>query len=403
MTAAADRDPFSRRLEWDARTNALARLTEEKQRAGVDVFDLTISNPTAAGIPYPETLLAPLADRRGLAYRPDPQGPPCARQAIARAYEEQGLAVDSERLVLTASTSEAYSWLFKLLCMPGDEVAVPKPSYPLFDFLAHLECVGLRPYALGFDGQYHWDASELERALAVDPLRLRSILLVNPNNPTGNYLHRQEREAIVQLAHERGLPLIVDEVFSHYALEAGADAVRSMVDERRALTFCLNGFSKLLGLPQLKLGWIYVAGPEEAAARALANLTLIADTYLSVSTPVALATPELLGLRAALAGAIGARLEGNLASLRQTLGRSAATVLPVEGGWYATLALPRICSDEEWALTLLEEDNLIVQPGYFFDDPIEAHVVICLLTPPRVLAEGLRRIAQRLSRLAPLV
>jgi alanine-synthesizing transaminase len=384
---------YSRRLPWSVPPSPLALLVEGEIARGAVLLDLTSSNPTRASLPYPETLLSALTHPAGLVYQPDPAGVPAARAAIAGYYAERGHAVDPEHLVLTASTSEAYAWLFKLLCDPGDAVLVPAPSYPLFDYLGALECVLLRPYPLGFDGHWYLDVAELGRVSD----GAKAALLVHPNNPTGSFLSRTEWEALVPLAEARGLALVVDEVFSDFVLTSGGDRLDSTVSEKRVLTFTLSGLSKVVGLPQLKLGWIHVGGPAVAVAEALARLELIADTYLSVSTPVALATPQLLGERERLAAPIAERTAGNLVRMAEAVRDSPVSLLPVAGGWYAMLRLPRTRSDEDWAMTLVARDGVLVQPGYFYDVPLEACLIISLLTPPEILKEGLGRLVRRVE------
>ncbi|HEX2569700.1 MAG TPA: pyridoxal phosphate-dependent aminotransferase [Polyangia bacterium] len=384
---------YSRRLSWSVPPSPLSLLVEEEIARGNVLLDLTSSNPTRAGLPYSSTLLSALTHPEGLIYRPDPSGLPVARAAIARYYAERGHAVDPEHLVLTASTSEAYAWVFKLLCDPGDTVLVPQPSYPLFDYLAALECVSLRPYHLGFDGHWYLDEAELDRVAE----GAKAALLVHPNNPTGSFLSRAEWEALVTRAGARGFALVVDEVFSDFVLTPGGDRLDSTVSEARVLTFTLSGLSKVVGLPQLKLGWIHVGGPAAEVREALARLELIADTYLSVSTPVALAAPSLLAEWRQLAEPLVRRTAGNLALIAAAVAGSPVSLLPVAGGWYAMLRLPRTRSDEEWAMTLVRRDGVLVQPGYFYDVPIEACLVISLLTPPEILKEGLDRLRRRVE------
>jgi alanine-synthesizing transaminase len=384
---------YSRRLSWSVPPSPLALLVEEKIARGTALLDLTSSNPTRASLPYSETLLSALTHPEGLVYQPDPAGVPVARAAIAGYYAERGHTVDPEHLVLTASTSEAYAWLFKLLCDPGDAVLVPQPSYPLFDYLAALESVLLRPYHLGFDGHWYLDVAELERVSE----GAKAALLVHPNNPTGSFLSRAEWEALVALAQARGFALVVDEVFSDFVFTTGGDRLDSTVNETRVLTFTLSGLSKVVGLPQLKLGWIHVGGPAAEVVESLARLELIADTYLSVSTPVALATPQLLAERSQWAGPIARRTADNLALVAAAVEGSPVSLLPVSGGWYAMLRLPRTQSDEDWAMTLVERDGVLVQPGYFYDVPLEACLIISLLTPPEILKEGLERLLRRVE------
>lgn len=391
---------YSRRLDWAAPPNTLASLLDEKRAANAKLLDLTVSNPTRVGLPYPTDAIArALADPRAATYDPTPQGLPEARRAVADYYAAHGDEVNPEHLLLTASTSEAYALLFKLLCDPGDCVLVPRPSYPLFDFLSALEGVALADYPLSFDGAWHLDRAALEDALdraeAAHPGRVRALLAVSPNNPTGSFLKRDERALLASLCRERDLALIVDEVFADYAFAPDPRRAPSMVSEREALCFTLSGCSKVLGLPQLKLGWVHVSGPDEERGRALARLELVADTYLSVGASAQLALPALLPLRDEIGGAILARCRQNLATLRERTMGTACQALPVEGGWYATLRLPAVQSDEAWALSLLAHDDVLVQPGYFYDLPSEAHVVVSLLCDPASFEEGLRRLLAR--------
>ena len=380
---------FSSRLAWNSHPNPLSLLLERKRAAGAEVLDLTESNPTRAGIAYPvEAIVAALADRRSLEYDPNPAGLPAAREAVAEYYSGR---VEPERIVLTASTSEAYGYLFKLLANPGDDVLVPRPSYPLFDYLAALENVSVRHYRLAYAGAWHIDFESLH---AQANERMRAVILVNPNNPTGSFLKREERARLSRFCAERGLGLICDEVFADYSFEDDPERVRSLVDEQDALAFSLSGLSKVAGLPQLKLGWIVASGPDSPRRRAHENLELIADTYLSVGTPVQLAATKLLALRNEIQTSILTRVRSNRDFLAGSIGRdSPFRALPSEGGWYAVIQAPRIRSEEQWALHLLDSDDVLVQPGFFFDFESEAFLVVSLLTPEAVFREGIRRIS----------
>ena len=394
----------SRRLDWQARPNALSLLLDEKRAAGAPILDLTVSNPTRVGIAYPaEAIARALGDPRAASYEPTPQGLPEARAAVADYYATCGLTVSPEDLILTASTSEAYSFLFKLLCDPGDVVLVPHPSYPLFEYLASLETVRLVPYPLGFDGHWFVDFDALQKAIDDSGGRARAILLVNPNNPTGSFLKREERWRLSELSAARNLPLIVDEVFADYGFDTPdrPRRVASLIDEERATCFSLSGLSKVVGLPQLKLGWIHVGGPRAERAALLGRLELVADTYLSVGAPVQLAARALLGMRDTVGAAIAARTKRNLAALQQIVTDTALQVLPVEGGWYATVRLPAIRTDEQWALELLRGDGVLVQPGYFYDfDGRAPHVVVSLLPEPAVFDDGAARMVARVALLS---
>lgn len=357
-----------------------------RRSAGGRMLDLTESNPTRAELPYAEDVLMALADPRGRVYAPDPRGSASARQSVADYYAERGREVSPEAVVLTASTSEAYAFLFQLLADPGDEILAPRPSYPLFEFLAGLACVTMRSYPLRYDGAWHIDFAALEASFSA---RTRAVVVVNPNNPTGSFLKQDELERLEAIAARRGVAILSDEVFADYAFGEDRQRVTTLVGPRRALTFSLSGLSKVAGLPQLKLGWIVVSGPESGAA--LEALELIADTYLSVSTPVQVALPALLAAGRRTREAIRGRTRANLEELRAALRASPASVLNVEGGWYAVMQLPRTRSEEAWMLGLLEQD-VLVQPGYFFDFEQEAYAVVSLLTPETVFAEGVRRL-----------
>lgn len=350
------------RLDFTLRENALSRALAARREPYVD---LTISNPTAVGLPLAETAL-PAAP----AYAPDPRGLLNAREAVARYH-----GVSSEQVILSASTSESYSWLFKLLCDPGDEVLVPQPSYPLFDFLTALESVKAVPYALRWDGEWHIGA------LPVSP-KTRAILVVNPGNPTGAFLKREELETL----QRTGLPIISDEVFADYFVADDPRRVRSLAGVPG--TFVLSGLSKVAGLPQLKLGWI-------VTSTQLAELELIADTYLSVSTPVQLAAPRLLESRHEFQRALSFRLAENRKALQPPPG-APWHALRSEGGWSAILSVPRSRSEEEWALRLLDA-GVLVHPGYFFDFPSEGFLVVSLLPEPAEFARGVALLASVLG------
>ncbi len=365
---------------------------DEKRAAGIPIFDLTESNPTAAGFVYPsEAILSALADPRSLRYEPAAAGMPAARAAVSEYYSSAlGADVSPDRILLTASTSEAYAFVFKLLADPGDEVLVPRPSYPLFDYLAALDSVRVVQYPLAYHASWTIDFDALVRSIT--PLS-RAIVLVNPNNPTGSFLKPSELAPLLALCHEHNLALISDEVFADYLFQPQAPLVRSLADIDDVLTFCLSGLSKVAALPQLKLGWIVAGGPPELREQALERLELIADTYLSVSAPVQWAAPALLGLRGNLQRQILARVLANRAFLAGQIGPDSPwTSLAAEGGWYAVLEAPRIRSEEDWVLGLLTEDNVLVQPGFFFDFEREAFLVISLLTPEDVFREGIHRI-----------
>lgn len=372
---------FSSRLDWSLSANRLSELLKTKDR----VLDLTESNPTNAGLEYPrEEILDAFSDERALRYEPDPRGLISAREAVSEYYGN----VPASRILLTASTSEAYSYLFKLLCDPGDEILSPRPSYPLFEFLAKLESVRVRQYSLRYDGGWHIDFDSLSRAITP---RTRAIVVVNPNNPTGSFLKREELARLMEF----GLPILSDEVFSDYAFAPDSSRVSSLTASNEGLVFSMSGLSKIAALPQMKLGWIVASGAGHEAA--LDRLELIADSYLSVATPVQVALPKLLSAAAQARTQILKRTRANLELLRQRTLQSAARPLNVEGGWYAILQVPRTHSEEEWAIRLLDRHDVLVQPGFYYDFESEAFLVLSLLTAPEIFAQGLDRIIQELS------
>ena len=429
---------FSSRTCWNLSENALARALDAYRRAGRRFLDLTVSNPTQAGLRYDEAaILQALAHPASLTYRPEPKGLSVAREAVAEYYlsdhqRGSGLADASsggsvslaDSILLTVSTSEAYSFVFRLLCDPGDEILAPTPSYPLFEFLAGLQDVRLVPYLLQYDHGWQLDFHSLQSALTP---RTRAILLVHPNNPTGSYIKQGERERLNRICTERGLALVVDEVFldypvlDHSASSAGGPCVRSAAEHtwgfsvrqehpqapqgildrpsptfacnREALTFTLSGISKISGLPQMKLAWLVVSGPPDLAAAARSRLEVIADTYLSMNAPVQLAAPALLAQRSGIGDQLRRRVRANLAELDRQLARQTlCTRLEVEGGWYAILRVPATRSDEELAILLLENHGVLVQPGYFYDFHCDGYLVVSLITPEEQFREGVARL-----------
>jgi len=382
---------FSRRFHWDFRTNRLTLALEAMRREGVRILDLTESNPTRAGFEYPPEIVRAFDDPRMLVYEPSPAGAAEARQAVASYYAARGARVETERILLTASTSEAYAWLFKLLCDAGDHVLVPRPSYPLFEFLANLESIEVRPYPLVYHGGWSIDLDSLAAAVSQ---RTRAVVLVNPNNPTGSYVKRAELETLSRLCAQRRVALISDEVFSDYALGEAADAERvaTLAGVEECLAFSMSGLSKVAGLPQMKLGWMVASGPAKMRAEAMEKLEWIADTYLSVSTPVACAAAKLLASGVLVQRQIRERTAGNLAVAREALAGSAAGILAVEGGWYVTVRMPRIRGEEDWAIQLLTQESVLTQPGFFYDFESEAFLIVSLLTMPEVFREGIARL-----------
>ncbi|MBK5260032.1 MAG: pyridoxal phosphate-dependent aminotransferase [Thermoanaerobaculia bacterium] len=371
---------FSRRADWSAPVNRLTLAREERAQRGLETLDLTLSNPTRAGIDYPFGDLADaLSHATRAPYDPQPLGIRSAREAVAREH-----GADPDDVVITASTSEAYAFLFKLLTDPGDELLTAVPSYPLLDHLAQLEQVRLVAFPLELHAR--WEITRGAVASAITP-RVRAIIAVSPNNPTGSYV--RESELAILSAH--GLPLIVDEVFRDYPI-AARDIPRGFARSDETLTFSLGGLSKSAGLPHLKLGWIIVSGPTEDQRKAIAALELIADNFLSVATPVQEALPDILRIAKGIQASILQRIRRNHEELSVASNRKAScSLLPVEGGWSAVLRVPRTRTDEETALLLLSR-GVLVQPGYFFDFEQEGHLVVSLLTPPEHFDAGIARI-----------
>lgn len=383
---------FSSRFKWNLESNRLSQLIAERRKAGIQIFDLTESNPTRAGFDYPaEEILPALANGDAMVYEPQPKGLLTAREAVAAYYVERGFKVDSDRLHLTASTSEAYSYLFKLLANHGDEVLIPQPSYPLFEFLASLEGVELRPYELEYFHPQGWrmDFDSIEGAIT--PMT-RAIILVSPNNPTGSFIKKDELQRLNQICADRNLALIVDEVFGDYGFGKDENRAASLVENSDVLTFVMSGFSKILALPQMKLGWIVTNGPAAIRDEAIERLDLIADTFLSVGAPVQHAAPEWFKLRAGLQGQILDRVSNNYEWLAAEVENSPLRLLTTDGGWCATLEVPRHYTEEEWTLRLLAEQNLLVHPGYFFDFHREAFLVLSLLPPASDFREAIMRL-----------
>ena len=387
---------FSTRVPDDRRPSRLARAVADARSRG-PVIDLTLSNPTRAGIEYPPGLLAALSDPAALTYRPAALGLRDAREAVAADYARRGLRLDADRIVLTSSTSEAYSIVFKLLCEPGaSAVLTPVPSYPLFDHLTRLDGIGQQRYALEYHGAWTVDWDGLDRAWTA---ATRAVLAVSPNNPTGSIVSAAEADEFTRRCAARDAALILDEVFADYPLGPAGEEAAAFV-RPPCLVFRLGGLSKSIGLPQVKLGWIAVDGPDDLVAEALDRLELICDTYLSVSTPVQVAARSLLERGAAVRGQILERVRANDAALRAMVAASAAshgtTVLPADGGWSAVVRVPATRSEEALAIELAEQDAVLVHPGYFFDFPHEAFLVVSLLPAPGDFARGVKLVQDRI-------
>ena len=388
---------FSKRTDWKLTPNGLTEAQRELRAAGREVLDLTVSNPTRAGLSYnTESILSSLSNRQAMDYDPQPKGLASAREAVAAYYREQQheFEIDPESIVLTTSTSEGYSYVFRLLCNPGREVLVPKPSYPLFEFLADLQDVTLAPYPLLYDHGWQIDFPSLSRA--VKP-RTRALVVVHPNNPTGSYISAGERTLLNSFCRDHGLALIVDEVFLDYPHDGISRP--SFVLNHDVLTFTLSGVSKISGLPQMKLAWIAVSGPEPEVAAAMDRLEVIADTYLSMNAPIQLAAPTLLAQRKNIQPVLLDRVRANLSEFDTQLAQQKASQrLQVEGGWYAVLRVPVTRSDEDLAINLLRQSSVLVHPGHFYDFPSDGYLIISLLTQPHEFREGTGRILELLNK-----
>jgi alanine-synthesizing transaminase len=387
---------FSSRVESNLAANRLTEAVRARRAEGLAFIDLTLSNPTRAGIDYPPDLLAPLADARGLRYAPSPAGLLDAREAVARDYLRQGVTISPERIVLTASTSEAYSLLFKLLADAGDDVLVPRPSYPLIEHLTRLDLVATRPYDLDVHGSWAIDFASLERALSP---RTRAVLVVSPNNPTGSFVTAAELDRLAALCAPRGIAIVADEVFADYELEPGASRRAGRAGARRdVLSFALGGLSKSAGLPQVKLGWIAAGGPDALVEAALERLELVCDTYLSVSTPVQLAAATLIERGALVRAQIAARVATNYRELMSLAARTPSCgVLRSDGGWYAVLHVPSFESEEDLAVRLLTSAGVLTHPGYFFDFPRESFLVLSLLPPEAPFSDAVARVLRHFA------
>ncbi len=377
---------FSKRTAWPLHPNPLTDKLLEKKRLGRNVIDLTVSNPTACDFRfYGPKLLEPLAEAENLSYSPDPKGISAARKAVCAYYKSHDADVVPEQIFLTSGTSEAYSFLFSLLADPGDTVLAPKPSYPLLDYLADLNDLKLLEYRFRYDGQWRLDETTLEKRE-----KAKALIVIHPNNPTGNFIRPGEREALNRFCREGQCALIADEVFLDYA-HSGSEKVFSFAANEEVLTFTLSGVSKILGLPQMKLSWIVVSGPEEARRTAVERLEIIADTFLSVGAPPQRALAGWLKRQPEIGGEILARVLVNKAHLIEELSGSAALPLSSMAGWCAVLRIPY--EDEEKAvLDLLEQKDVLVHPGYFFDFEVGSHLVISLLPPPGIFKEGVSRL-----------
>ena len=386
---------FSSRTNWPLAPNRLSELLRERRERGLPVLDLTESNPTRCSFELnAQDILAPLSNHRALVYEADPRGPCVAREAVAQYYFERGVHLHPDQIFLTASTSEAYSFVFRLLANPGEKILAPQPSYPLFDFLGALNDVEVVPYPLFYDDGWQVDLDGLASRMDT---RTRALLVVHPNNPTGSYVRKRERNRMIQICDRTGAAIIADEVFADYSFGADPERVVTHAQYSDALSFTLSGLSKICALPQMKLGWIVINGPPELRSQAQARLEVIADTYLSVSAPVALAAPTWLAARGRIQAQISERVQLNLRKLDELLAPGLpVSRLNVEGGWYAVLRVPATRSDEDWAAALLTYEGVSLHPGHFYDFPSDGFLVISLLPKQGVFADALARVISRI-------
>jgi aspartate/methionine/tyrosine aminotransferase len=380
---------FASRTNWNLAENRLAQALAEHRRSGRPLFDLTLSNPTEAGFTYDApAILSALQNPASLRYEPAPQGLLRAREAVARYYAEKNVQVSPTDLFLTTSTSEAYSWLFRLLCNPGDEILIPTPSYPLFDFLADLNDIRLVRYPLLYDHGWQLDLASFERALTP---RTRAAIIVHPNNPTGHYTKPHEQAQLSALCAKNNLALITDEVFLDFSIQDSVGT--SFAAPTNALTFTLSGLSKLCGLPQMKSAWIVLSGPEMLKQEACLRLEVIADSYLSMNAPIQHALPALLATREQFQSQLLARVRANLTAMDKALSSQAVcSRLACEAGWNVVLRVPATRSDEDLALDLLHQHSVLVHPGHFYDFSQDGFLVLSLIAREKDFAEGVRRL-----------
>lgn len=386
---------FAKRTDWKLAQNELMARLEALQKEGAEILNLTESNPTRCRFHYPaEKILPTLSSPQSMDYDPSPLGALKAREAVSAYYQRRTIAVPSEKIILTASTSEAYSFLFRLLLNPGESILVPRPSYPLFEFLAQLNDVEMAHYSLVYDDGWHIDLENLKQSLDAS---VRAIVLVNPNNPTGSLISPKELLQINEFCKREDIAIICDEVFLDYSFPDHAAQAISLAGNNAALTFTLGGLSKSMALPQMKLGWIVASGPEKLTENSLARLEVICDTYLSVNTPVQNSLQSWLLLTSEIQNEVLARISENYKFLGQNV-IDGCSCLKVQGGWYAILRLPSNQSEEEWAVEFLEKDRVFVHPGYFFDFEEEPFIVMSLLPPAEVFNKGIERIFSRVRK-----
>jgi alanine-synthesizing transaminase len=380
---------FADRTGWNLDPNRLSEALAHHRAAGKPLLDLTASNPTTCGFTYDgEAILHALNNPAALSYEPNPNGLESARRAIVSYYADRNTPISAGDILLTTGTSEAYSFVFRVLCNPGDELLIPAPSYPLFAFLADIQDVKLIRYPLVYDHGWQIDFPALEQSITP---RTRGIIVVHPNNPTGHFTKSEEAAKLNEICPARRIALIADEVFFDFSLTEKKPL--SFATNLGVLTFTMSGLSKICGLPQMKAAWLITTGPEPWKAQALARLEVIADTYLSMNAPIQLGIPAFLEQRHSLQTQLLARVHKNLAGLdRQLSAQKSCSRLQLEGGWYAILRVPATRSDEDLAIHLLNTKNLYVHPGHFYDFPSDGYLVVSLITPELDFAEGLARL-----------
>ncbi len=380
---------FSERTNWKLDSNRLSEALARRRQSGQPILDLTASNPSTCGFRYHSgSLLRALSDPKAIVYDPDPRGLVVARRAIVDYYASHQVQLGIDDVLLTTSTSEAYSFVFRLLCNPCDEILIPEPSYPLFAYLAQIQDVKLVPYALLYDHGWQIDFHGLQNSITP---KTRAVIVVHPNNPTGHFTAPAEIAELNQLCAARDLAIIADEVFLDFAIKPSAP--QSFAATREALTFTMSGVSKICGLPQMKLAWLVASGPQKRKAPALERLEIIADTYLSMNAPVQYALPTFLDRRTEFQSQVLARVQMNLAALDQRLAQQkSCTRLEVQAGWYAVLRIPATRSDEDLALLLLESKGVYAHPGHFYDFPADGFLVVSLITPEEDFAKGIEQL-----------
>ncbi len=383
---------FAKRTNWNLETNRLSAALAAHRAAGKPLIDLTVSNPTECGFQYDEeAILSALRNPAALKYEPNPRGLAVARGAVAKYYSERGAAVSNDDIFLTTSTSEAYSYVFRTLCNPDDEVLIPEPSYPLFEFLADILDVRLARYPLVYDYGWQIDFHGLQQVITP---QTRGVIVVHPNNPTGHFSKTEEMRKLNEICASREIAIIADEVFLDFGLDEKRHS--TFAANSGALTFTMSGLSKICGLPQMKAAWLIAGGPEPFKAQALARLEVIADTYLSMNAPTQWAMPTLLGQRGEFQKQLMCRIKENLAELdKQLAGQKSCSRLDVEGGWNAVIRVPATCSDEELAIDLLVGKRVYAHPGHFYDFPPRGYLVVSLITLTSEFAEGIRRLLSR--------